>query len=163
MRVEIFETRESEAVTTAAKIWSAATAKRDEVDPTDASYDDAVPLIQEVLDFSERSYLLALKQSDEMLVFAALQPVGDPDAKLAELRYLGVAPGHWGSGWARRLLVALPDTLRAHGFDEVELWVYADNIRAIFVYEAMGWQSTSDTRKHHITGRTEQRYRLKLN
>ncbi len=160
--MEIYETRESEAIKTAARIWAHATAKRDEIEPTDASYDDAIPLIHDVLDFSDRSYLLALRDNDEMLVFAALQPVGDPDATLAELRYLGVAPGHWGSGWARRLLVTLPDTLRAHGFDEVELWVYADNIRAIFVYEAMGWQATKDTRKHKVTGRTEQRYRLKL-
>lgn len=160
--MEIYETRDSDAVTTAARIWSTATAKRDEVDATDDTYDEALPLIQKVIDSSDRSYLLVLSEDEEMLVFAALQPVGADGGELAELRYLGVAPGHWGAGWARRLLVALPDSLREHGFTEVELWVYADNIRAIFVYEAMGWQSTRDTRQHQVTGRTEQRYRLKL-
>ena len=160
--MEIYETREAEAIESAARIWAHATAKRDEVDPTDTSYEEAVPLIRDVLARGENSYLLCVRDESEMRVFAALQPVGDHDSTSAELRYLGVAPGHWGAGWARRLLVALPDSLRARGYEEVELWVYADNIRAIFVYEAMGWQSTRDTRPHPKTGRTEQRYRLKL-
>lgn len=160
--MDIIETREADAIDTAARIWASATAKRDEVDAAEDAYRDAVPLITESVNRGRHAFLLTLIEEGEMLVFAAIEPVGDKDSKRAELRYLGVAPGHWGAGWARRLLVALPDTLRKHGYDEAELWVYADNIRAIFVYEAMGWQATRDTRPHKVTGRTEQRYTLSL-
>ncbi|MDO5683521.1 MAG: GNAT family N-acetyltransferase [Propionibacteriaceae bacterium] len=120
-------------------------------------------MIQEALDASERSFLLNLIQDDKTLVFVAIQPAREAeDDTVGELRYMGVAPGHWGEGWARRILVAVPGAMRDNGFDTGELWVYADNIRAIFVYEAMGWQGTDETRRHPVTNRVEQKFVLKL-
>ena len=40
--------------------------------------------------------------------------------------------------------------------------VAPDNIRAIFVYEAMGWSGTTETRRHPVTNRVEQKFVLKL-
>ena len=108
--MEIVKTRDTAAVEESARIWAEATAKRDESEASDVKVSQAVPLIHDVLDASDRSFLLTLSEDDEgMLSFAAVEPQRDgDDAKMAELRYLGVAPGHWGEGWARRLLVALP-------------------------------------------------------
>lgn len=161
--MEITKTRDASAADRAAHIWAHATAKRDETAPGTVEYEAAIPLIQEVLDHSERSFLLTLTEDDEMLVFIAVEPSRvETDETIGEMRYMGVAPGHWGEGWARRILVALPEAMRDSGFDQGELWVYADNIRAIFVYEAMGWQGTNQTRRHAVTGRVEQKFVRKL-
>lgn len=161
--MEIVKTRDASAADSAAHIWAHATAKRDESAPGTVDYARAIPLIQDVLDHSERSFLLTLTEGDKMLVFVAVEPSRDEtDETIGEMRYMGVAPGHWGEGWARRILVALPEAMRDSGFDRGELWVYADNIRAIFVYEAMGWQGTNQTRRHELTGRTEQKFVRRL-
>ncbi|GAB3624039.1 hypothetical protein GCM10027418_21230 [Mariniluteicoccus endophyticus] len=165
--MEIVKTRDSAAAEQSARIWAHAIAKRDEEmagsEASDVSIDQAAPLIHEVLEASDRAFLLTLTDDSEMMAFAAAEPQRDSDdPKKAELRYLGVAPGHWGEGWARRLLVALPDALREDDFDEAVLWVYADNTRAIFVYEALAWQATDETRPHPVTGRIERKYRRSL-
>lgn len=161
--MEIVKTRDASAADRAAHIWAHATAKRDENVASSDDYEAAIPLIQEALDVSERSFLLTLEQDGEMLSFVAIQPAREAqDDTVGELRYMGVAPGHWGEGWARRILVAVPGAMRDSGFDTGELWVYADNIRAIFVYEAMGWRGTNQTRRHPVTNRVEQKFVLKL-
>lgn len=161
--MEIVKTRDASAADRAAHIWAHATAKRDENPASSVDYQSAIPLIQEVLDHSERSFLLTLTEDDEMLVFVAIEPSrAEDDETIGEMRYMGVAPGHWGEGWARRILVAVPEAMRENGFDSGELWVYADNIRAIFVYEAMGWQGTNVTRVHEVTGRIEQKFVRRL-
>ncbi|MGJ3507847.1 GNAT family N-acetyltransferase [Enemella sp. A6] len=172
--MEVIKTRESDLVEQVAELWATATAHRDEVDPTDVNVSESVPLMRSVLKSSERSFLLVGKWSgevegesegtvDRIVSFGAVEPEqGGDDENRGELRYLGVAPQSWGEGWARRLLVALPDAAREENFSEVVLWVYADNIRAIWVYEAMGWGETGLTRPHPKTGRTEAQYRLKL-
>lgn len=158
------KTRDPKLVTQAATIWAEATAHRDEVEASDVAIDASIPLIEDVLSASEHSFLLAIADDDEGIVsFAAVEPDREgtsPDR--GELRFLGVAPEHWGEGWARRLLIALPDACREEGFHDVVLWVYADNTRAIWVYEAMGWNSTGRTRRHPVTGRIEAEYRMKL-
>ncbi|WP_460766973.1 GNAT family N-acetyltransferase [Mariniluteicoccus flavus] len=157
------KTRDTAAVEESARIWAEATAKRDESEASDVAVSEAAPLIHDLLEASDRSFLLTLSEDDGMLSFAAVEPQRDADdPKKAELRYLGVAPGHWGEGWARRLLVALPDAMREEGFDEAVLWVYADNTRAIFVYESMAWSATPEQRRHERTNRVEQQYRIKL-
>ena len=163
MKVEIVKTRDGSAADRAAQIWAAATAKRDENPAGSVDYTASLPLIKETLEYSERSFLLTLVTGDEMLVFVAIQPARDADDEtVGEMRYMGVAPGHWGEGWARRILVAVPGAMRESGFSTGELWVYADNIRAIFVYEAMGWIGTNQTRRHPVTDRVEQKYVLNL-
>ncbi len=160
------KTRDPHLIEDAAAIWAQATAYRDDVDANDVSVEDAVPLIRDVLAASERSFLLAIAdpETGAVVCFGAVQPDREqssgPDR--GELRYLGVAPEHWGEGWARRLLVALPDAARQENFRDIILWVYADNTRAIWVYEAMGWNATGRTRKHPVTRRIEAEYRLKL-
>ena len=175
--MEVIKTRETDLVEQVARLWTAATAHRDEVEPTDVDVADSVPLMRSVLKSSERSFLLVGKwnptdelgaepeseqESERIVSFGAVEPEQGEHETRGELRYLGVAPQSWGEGWARRLLVALPDAAREEKFDEVVLWVYADNIRAIWVYEAMGWAETGETRPHVKTGRTEAQYRLKL-
>jgi GNAT superfamily N-acetyltransferase len=162
--VEIVKTRDPSAVDQAAHIWAHATAKRDEDQADGPEPEQAVSLIHEALQSSDRSFLLTMDQDGEMLVFAAIGPSRESDdPEIGEIRYMGVAPGRWGEGWARRILVAVPDAMREAGFTSGELWVYADNIRAIFVYEAMGWQGTKETRRHHTTKRVEQKFVRKLN
>ena len=158
------KTRDPKLVTQAATIWAEATAHRDEVEASDVAIDESIPLIEDVLSASEHSFLLAIADDDEGIVsFAAVEPDREgasPDR--GELRFLGVAPEHWGEGWARRLLIALPEACREEGFHDVVLWVYADNTRAIWVYEAMGWNATGRTRRHPATSRIEAEYRMKL-
>lgn len=162
--MDALKTRDDAAAQAAAAVWATATARRDDVEATDVAVAEARPLMAAVLERSERSFLLVQYDADESIVaFAAIEPLdGAEDARRGEVRYLGVAPDHWGGGWARRLLVDVPDACREAGFDDVVLWVYADNIRAIWVYEAMGWSATGETRVHPRTGRTESEYRLKL-
>lgn len=162
--MDIVKTRDAQAIEEAARIWAEATAKRDDSEASDGVVSQTVPLIHDVLEASDRSFLLTLsEEEDGMLSFAAIEPQRDAnDPAKAELRFIGVAPGHWGEGWARRLLVALPDALREEGFSEVMLWVYADNTRAIFVYESLAWVSTGETRPHPDTGRVEQKFRRSL-
>lgn len=161
--MEIVKKRDASAADRAARIWAQATAKRDDNSAGMVDIESAIPLLKQVLDKSERSFLLTLTEGDEMLVFVAVEPSREAeDPTVGEMRYMGVAPGHWGEGWARRILVALPDAMRDSGFDTGELWVYADNIRAIFVYEAMGWTGTDQTRRHEITGRVEQKFIRRL-
>lgn len=175
--MEIVKTRDADVAKRAAQIWALATTKRDAevADIDQIELDEATPLIQGVLDDSERSFLVALTVTDEdssyaeeednpTLAFMALSPSQEEDAPetRAELRYMGVAPGHWGEGWARRMLVALPDMLRESGFNEAVLWVHADNIRAIWVYEALGWAATRRNRPNPTDQRIEGEYRLNL-
>ena len=158
------KTRDPRLVTQAATIWAEATAHRDEVEASDVATDQSIPLIEDVLAAADHSVLLAITNADEGVVsFAADEPAREathPDR--GELRFLGVAPEHWGEGWARRLLIALPEASREEGFTDIILWVYADNTRAIWVYEAMGWNATGRTRPQEMTGRLEAEYRMKL-
>lgn len=162
--MDAIKTRDSEAVQQVAAVWATATARRDEVKASDVAVAEAIPMIAEVLDRSQRAFLLVRSIDEDRIVsFAAIEPLdGDDDAVRGEIRYLGVAPDRWGEGWARRLLVDVPDACREAGFADVVLWVYADNIRAIWVYEAMGWSSTGKIRNHVRTGRVESEFRLNL-
>ncbi|WP_026925682.1 GNAT family N-acetyltransferase [Granulicoccus phenolivorans] len=175
--MKIVKTRDADVAKRAAEIWALATTKRDaevaDIDQVELS--QAAPLIQRVLDDSDRSFLVALTVTEEdsdyaeesenpTLAFMALSPSQEEGAPAtrAELRFMGVAPGHWGEGWARRMLVALPDMLRESGFTEAVLWVHADNIRAIWVYEALGWVATRRNRPNPTDRRIEGEYRLDL-
>lgn len=143
----------------AAATWAETTAARDgeaEIAPLGL----AQPLIQTVVDSSPRSLLLvALDASDRVVGFAAVEPVSQ-DAATAEIRYVGVRPDSWGRGVGRQLMLALPDRLAAAGFVWGELAVYADNHRAVKLYEGLGWFRYGEATPHPRSGRLEQRYRL---
>lgn len=176
--MKIDKTTDHQAVVSAARIWAEATAKRDE--DGRAQPDHAMEKIDAVLGSSDNSFLLVLsgsstepgddetvtepaeEETTDIISFGAFEPEQDGADGQAELRYLGVDPGHWGSGWASRLLVAAPPALRESGYSSCVLWVHADNTRAIWVYESVGWTRTGNTRRNHQTGKMMEQYRLDL-
>ena len=142
---------------TAASIWARATAVRDG-DNEPATLDEARPVISRVLG-PGALLLIAQNASGGAAAFAAIAPIpGEPDT--AELHYLGVDPDHWGHGAGRELLTALPEWARGQGFRDVWLSVYADNERAVRLYERMGWLASGTPVPNLRTGRLEQRYVL---
>jgi GNAT superfamily N-acetyltransferase len=84
------------------------------------------------------------------------------DAALAELRYVGVSPRIWGGGVGRYLMRAIPAELKTRGFSGARLAVYADNSRAVRLYEQMGWRPHGAPKPHPRSGKLEQEYRLRL-
>jgi len=145
----------------AAIIWARATAVRDN-DPDVATLDEARPVISKVLDSSERALLAIAEATDGTTVaFGVIAPMPG-DGSAAELHYFGVDPDHWGKGAAAELLAGIAALLRERDFEAAELAVYADNKRAVQLYERLGWHRLGDPVPHHRSGRPEQRYRLAL-
>ncbi|MCX8568832.1 MULTISPECIES: GNAT family N-acetyltransferase [Hyphomicrobiales] len=143
----------------AASIWARATAARDG-DDKPATLEEARPVIARVLG-PGALLLIAETASGRAAAFAAIAPIpGEPDT--AELHYLGVDPDHWGDGAGRELLSALTERLDGRCFREVRLSVYADNQRAVRLYERMGWHASGTPVPNLRTGRLEQRYALSL-
>ncbi|MEU4396201.1 GNAT family N-acetyltransferase [Kribbella sp. NPDC023855] len=149
-------TRSADQVSAAALIWAETTAARDgeSVVPT---LDEARPVIQAVIDSSPRSFLLmATDPAGTALGFAAVEPTQQPS--VAELRYLGVRPRAWGRGVAQLLLNELAQQAKPLEFQTLQLSVYADNLRAVALYERLGWKPDGDPTPHPRHGRLEQRY-----
>jgi GNAT superfamily N-acetyltransferase len=65
------------------------------------------------------------------------RPSDDP--ALAHLRHLFVAPAHWGTGVAARLLAAATAQARAAGFTRMRLGTPAGQARARRFYQREGW------------------------
>lgn len=141
----------------AARIWAEATAARDGNDAI-APLELSRPVIQGVLD-QPGSFLVIAEIGAVAAGFAAAAPVG---TSVAELHYLGVAPRFAGAGVGKVLLGALAAELTSRGFTEATLKVYADNLRAVRLYETTGWRLNGASTVHPRSGRKEQRYRLKL-
>ncbi|WP_458112728.1 GNAT family N-acetyltransferase [Arthrobacter sp. R1-13] len=72
-----------------------------------------------------------------------------------ELLYLAVDPDAWGKGLARRLLDHLRNPVKAQ--TPMELWVIADNKRAIASYERGGWIPKPEIKVRNSAGRPERR------
>ncbi|QDW28780.1 GNAT family N-acetyltransferase [Arthrobacter sp. KBS0702] len=137
----------------AAQLWARATARRDHL-PVIPSLEDKLPAIQSTLAL-DGAILLVMRISDRAMAFSIVVPHGD----VLEVLYLAVAPEAWGTGLARQLL----DYLRNHSVEAktpLELWVIADNDRAIDLYERAGWISTSEIKIRNSAGRPERRYIL---
>lgn len=118
------------------------------------SLEDKLPAIQSTLAL-DGAMLLVMRISDRAMAFSIVVPHGD----VLEVLYLAVAPEAWGTGLARQLL----DYLRNHSVEAktpLELWVIADNDRAIDLYERAGWISTSEIKIRNSAGRPERRYIL---
>ncbi|WP_395449254.1 GNAT family N-acetyltransferase [Aminobacter sp. UC22_36] len=148
-------------VDAAATIWARATAARDN-DPDVATLDEARPVIARVLASSPHA-LLAVAETDAgtAVAFGAIAPIAGEDS-VAELHYFGVDPDHWGKGAAAELLAGIATLLRERGFETAQLAVYADNDRAIRLYERLGWRRLGELVQHQRSGRPEQRYQLVL-
>ncbi|MCV3239026.1 GNAT family N-acetyltransferase [Mesorhizobium sp. ZC-5] len=146
---------------TAAQIWAEATSARDgddDVPPLGISR----PIIVRVLESSRRALLLViLNDAGEAVGFAAIAPVPG-NADMAELHYVGVSPRAWGGGFGKQLMAAVPAALRKRGFTAAKLAVYADNPRAVRLYEHLGWRRHGDPEPHPRSSRPEQEYRLSI-
>jgi GNAT superfamily N-acetyltransferase len=137
----------------AAGIWACATALRDQL-PVIPSPDDKLPGIESALAL-DGALLLMTRIGDRAMAFSIVVPHMD----VLEVLYLAVDPEAWGKGLARQLL----NHLRQHSVKvqaPMELWVIADNQRAIASYEGAGWIPTSEVKIRNSAGRPERRYIL---
>ena len=157
--VQIVADARPERIDQAAAIWAAATAARDSA-PAVAGLEIARPIIADTVNGAPGSMLLvALADGRTPVGFAVAVPCDD---RRAELRFLGVDPASWGRGVAGQLLDGVIRRLGERGYLEIELWVYADNDRAVALYRRCGWRPSADARTHPSSGRREQRYTLEI-
>ena len=143
----------------AARVWARATAKRDgkrEIPPLQAARDVLLDSLQK-----ERSTFVVATEEGEVLGFATAEPAAS--RRVAEVRYVGVDPEHWGDGVGKAVLARLAVELAFAGFGSAQLLVYADNVAARRLYERMGWHWDRQRPSiHPRTGKPEVRYRLLL-
>lgn len=148
----------------AAQVWAEATAFRDgdcDVAPLEMSR----PVIAAVAGRERSVLVVAVDDADQVMAFAAAAPAADSHAGLAstaDVEYVGVRPGVWGTGLAGDVLERLCAELASEGFARAQLWVYASNQRAVSVYERLGWREEGSSRLHRRTGEPEKRYRRTL-
>ena len=139
----------------AAAVWARATATRDgkaEIPPLDAA---RAVLLDSLRD--ERSTFVVAVEESGVVGFATAEPAGS--AEVAEVRFVGVDPGRWGSGVGGVVMARLVDELAAAGFLSAQLLVYADNASARRLYERMGWtRDGQEPTLHPRTGKPEVRY-----
>jgi ribosomal protein S18 acetylase RimI-like enzyme len=148
----------------AARIWAEATAVRDGESAV-APLELAREVIRAALDGSPRSLLLvALDESDRVRGFVTAVPrqASDGDARVVELTHVGVDPAVWGGGVGSILLRSTADALRSEGFGRAVLEVYEVNLRAIRLYERLGWRPTGSARRHPGSGRALREFTLEL-
>lgn len=131
----------------AAAIWARATARRDGTDVRDVA--ETLPAVRRRLALPGATLLLARRDRDA-IGFAVVVPW----TSALEVYFLAVDPDAWGSGVGSRLLRAVDDHARSTGHRRLELWVIADNARAIATYERAGWART-DVTQLTDEGRTE--------
>jgi GNAT superfamily N-acetyltransferase len=88
----------------------------------------------------------------------------DADPLTGELDLIYTAPGVWGGGVGRTLMVAALSHLRAAGYREATLWTAEPNERARQFYELAGWSPDGTERNKTTLGATltEVRYRIEL-
>lgn len=79
------------------------------------------------------------------VAFATAAKSRDDDSSemTGEVFALNVEPDHWGRGIGSALMTSRLQHLRAVGFNEATLWVYADNVRARELYERLGFRVES--------------------
>ncbi|MEV6343242.1 GNAT family N-acetyltransferase [Actinoplanes sp. NPDC051851] len=152
--IRIIGDRSAAAVLAAAGIWARATAVRDDLaGPADPAA--KLPGIQRRL--AEGGTLHLALREETTVGFTVL--VGDPAGRL-ELVYLAVDPPAWSTGVSAALLTHVDDHARAAGCTGLDLWVIADNHRAVRVYERSGWLPTEDVKVSG--GRRERRLTREL-
>jgi GNAT superfamily N-acetyltransferase len=144
----------------AAQVWAEATAFR-ERDPDVAPLEASRPIIAGVFDRPRSVLIVALDEEGQVMAFAVAAPAPEGTGErtsTAEVKYVGVRPGRWGTGLARGVLDLLCAELAGDGFTSAQLMVYVSNHRAVSVYEHLGWQAEGSPRPHRRTGKPEQRY-----
>ena len=150
----------------AAQVWAEATAARDG-DSDVAALQISRPVLARFLDRPGAIFVVAVDQDEQVVAFAVAEPAsacGEPGAvaATAEIRLVGVRPVRWGAGLGRGVMQLLAAELAGAGFLDAQLLVYADNGKAVRLYEQLGWRAEGPLVSHPRTGRPEQRYRLRL-
>jgi len=143
-----------------ARVWAAATAARDGLASPAPLADARAPILAAMTDHSA----VAVVAVEEDIVAFAVATTGSPvDVRVAEVRFVGVAPHRWRAGLGERVLASLVARLAHLRYDAASLLVYVDNPAAIALYERCGWTaSTRPPTVHPRSGRLEQRYHLPL-
>jgi RimJ/RimL family protein N-acetyltransferase len=143
----------------AALVWARATAARDgdaEIPPLEAARAVLLESLRK-----ERSTFVVAEDEGVVIGFATAEPAAS--WRVAEVRYLGVDPAHWGRGTGGLVLARLTEELAAAGFRLAQLLVYADNAPARRLYERLGWSwDEKEASLHPRTGKPEVRYSLLL-
>lgn len=142
-----------EARLIAAGIWARATALRDQLLKA-ASAQDKLAGIEAAL-AGEGSQLILARTASGAEGFAILVP----RETTAEVVYLAVDPDSWGQGVGSALLGFIRRFADEVAVD-LELWVIADNERALRTYERAGWVGSSDRKVRNASGRVERRFTL---
>jgi len=142
-----------EARLIAAGIWAGATALRDQLLEA-ASAQDMLAGIEAAL-ASEGAQLILARTASGAVGFAVLVP----RETCAEVLYLAVDPDSWGRGVGSALLSFIRRFANEMMVD-LELWVIADNERAVSTYEQAGWVGSSDLKVRNASGRVERRFTL---
>jgi GNAT superfamily N-acetyltransferase len=95
--------------------------------------------------------------------FVAAPARGEPEGSLvAELVAIYVEPAFWRSGIGRELAQAAISEAQARSYDEMILWTFEENRRALAFYRALGWEPDGGKRPHRATGVSTIRMRRKL-
>jgi GNAT superfamily N-acetyltransferase len=76
-------------------------------------------------------------------------PEGSP---VAELVAIYVEPAFWRSGIGTELAQAAISEARQRSYEDMVLWTFEDNRRALSFYRALGWESDGASRPHRATG-----------
>jgi GNAT superfamily N-acetyltransferase len=98
----------------------------------------------------ERQALVAV-EAGELL---GVVEVGASDEEgVGEIYRFFVDPAHWGRGVGQALMRRALAELRAMGFEDVLLWVHAENPRARAFYEAGGWRPDGAEKEQESLGR----------
>jgi ribosomal protein S18 acetylase RimI-like enzyme len=81
-------------------------------------------------------------------------PSRDDDAgeRTAEIAATYVDPAHWRAGIGSALLDAALAELRQADYEEVTLWVFADNARARSLYRRFGFEPDGGEARHDWSG-----------
>jgi ribosomal protein S18 acetylase RimI-like enzyme len=95
--------------------------------------------------------------------FVAAPGRDEPDeSRIAEVVAIYVDPRSWRRGVGRELLAAAAHEAEDRGFDELTLWSFERNERALRFYEALGWELQGARKPHEPTGAPTVRLRIAL-
>lgn len=136
-------------------VWARATARRDgeeRVAPLAVARSVVLDSLQ-----GQRSILVVAADEGAVVGFATSEPTASP--RVAEVRFLGVDPDHWGRGVGTTIMARLAEELRSARFSSAQLLVYTDNDPARRLYERMGWiWDGQEPSLHPRSGKPEIRY-----
>jgi ribosomal protein S18 acetylase RimI-like enzyme len=85
--------------------------------------------------------------------YVAAPAPGEPEgSRAAELVAIYVEPAFWRSGIGTELAHAAISEARQRSYEDMVLWTFEDNRRALAFYKALGWESDGARRPHRATG-----------